>query len=104
MLKDVVEVRPLDGHRLCIRFEDGVKGVLDLTEIVSFSDVFAPLADRDYFDQVHVNPDLGTVCWPNHVDLDPDVQYALLMGQPTPPSTKRSKEPEPSFPGSQASP
>jgi hypothetical protein len=84
MLKDVVEVRPLDGHRLYIRFEDGVEGVVDLTEIVQFSGVFAPLAERGFFDQVYVNRDIGTVCWPNHADLDPDVLYALLTGQPIP--------------------
>ena len=84
MLKDIVEVRPLDEYRLFIRFEDGVEGIVDLTEIVTFSGVFAPLADRGYFAQVYVNRGLGTVCWPNHADLDPDVRYALLAGRPIP--------------------
>jgi len=46
--------------------------------------VFAPLPERDYFAQVRVNPDTGTIYWPNDADLDPDVLYALVSGEPTP--------------------
>jgi hypothetical protein len=84
MLKDVIEVRPLDGYRLHLRFEDGVEGIIDLAEIIQFTGVFAPLKDRDYFVQVRVNPDAGTICWPDEADLDPDVLYALVTGEPIP--------------------
>jgi hypothetical protein len=30
MLKDITEVEVLDGHRLRLRFEDGIEGVVDL--------------------------------------------------------------------------
>jgi len=84
MLKDVTEVRPLDGYCLHIQFEDGVEGVVDLAEIISFTGVFAPLRDRAYFVQVYVNPDVGTLCWSNGADIDPDVLYALVTGEPIP--------------------
>ncbi len=84
MLKDVIAVRPLDGYRLHIRFEDGVEGIIDLAEIISFTGVFAPLKDRAYFVQVYVNADIGTICWPNEADLDPDVLYARVTGEPIP--------------------
>lgn len=84
MLKDVVEVEPLDEHRLRLRFEDGAAGVVDVAELVEFHGVFAPLADKAYFDRVRVEPDLGTVVWPNGADLDPDVLYALTTGEPLP--------------------
>jgi len=42
MLKDIVFASPLDGHRLRIRYEDGVEVVVDLRTIVSFRGVFAP--------------------------------------------------------------
>jgi hypothetical protein len=84
MLKDVVAVKPLDGYRLEIRFEDGVSGVVDVAELVPFKGVFAPLKERDYFIQVHVNPEIGTICWPNEADLDPDVLYSLVSGKPIP--------------------
>jgi len=76
MLKDIVEVRVLDGYRLYLRFEDGVQGEVDLGTMIQFDGVFAPLKDRAHFEQVRVNPELGTVCWPNGADLDPDVLRA----------------------------
>ena len=30
MLKDVIEVRPLDGYRLYVQFEDGDEGIVDV--------------------------------------------------------------------------
>lgn len=82
MLKDVVQVECLNGYRLQIRFQDGVQGVIDVSEQVEFTGIFAPLKDRDYFGQVYVNADIGTVCWPNGADLDPDVLYAAITGEP----------------------
>jgi hypothetical protein len=84
MLKHVTEARPLDDYRLHIHFEDGVEGVVDLAEIIQFTGVFAPLKDRAHFVQVHVNPDVGTICWPDEADIDPDVLYALVSGEPIP--------------------
>lgn len=80
MLKDVIEVRPLDGYRLFLRFEDGVEGEVNVEKMVRFEGIFSPLADRDYFVRVRVNPDIGTVCWPNDADLDPDVLYSCVTG------------------------
>jgi hypothetical protein len=81
MLKDIVAVHPLDGYRLQLRFEDGIEGTVDVSELIEFSGVFAPLKERAYFTQVEVNPDIGTICWSNGADLDPDVLYAIITGQ-----------------------
>ena len=80
MLKDIVEVRPLGGYRLYLRFEDGVAGELDFASRLRFEGVFAPLRDPTVFAQVRIHPELGTVVWPNGADLDPDVLYAELSG------------------------
>ena len=82
MLKDVVKVEYLDDYRLHLRFEDGVEGVINVSDLVKFTGVFAPLEDKAYFAQVRVNPDIGTICWPNAADLDPDVLYAAITGEP----------------------
>jgi hypothetical protein len=82
MLKDVVAARPLEGHRLHLRFEDGVEGVIDLAEYLEFRGVFEPLKDHAYFAQVRVDAELGTVTWPNGSDLDPDVLYSRVTGIP----------------------
>jgi hypothetical protein len=82
MLKDVVEVRPLGGYRVHLRFEDGVEGDLDLADVIDFAGVFAPLRDETEFAKVRVHEELGTVVWPNGADLDPDVLYSSLTGNP----------------------
>jgi hypothetical protein len=82
MLVDVTEVRALDGHRVFIRFEDGVQGEVDIAELVSLDGVFAPLRDPTHFAAVRVHPELGTIYWPNGADLDPDVLYSKVSGKP----------------------
>lgn len=80
MLKDVVAAKAVGDYRLYLRFEDGAEGVVDLAPVLSFRGVFEPLRDPAYFAQVRVDPELGTVAWPNGADLDPDVLYARLTG------------------------
>jgi len=82
MLKDIVEVRPLDGFRLWLRFEDGVTGTIDLAALIPLDGVFASLSNVNHFRQVRVLPDIGTIGWPGGADLDPDVLYALLTKEP----------------------
>jgi len=90
MPKDIVAVRPLGDYRLHLRFEDGAEGVVDIARQVPFTGVFAPLGAPDYFLRVRVDPDLGTICWPNGADLDPDVLYAAVTGSAVP-----GRDPEP---------
>jgi uncharacterized protein DUF2442 len=82
MLKDIVEVKPLDPYKLFIRFEDGVEGVVALDQIVTFEGIFARLQDPAEFRKASVHPELGVVYWPNGADLDADVLHALLTRLP----------------------
>ncbi len=82
MMKDVVEVRALGGYRLYLKFEDGVQGEGRVEELIRFEGIFAALEDPARFSEVRVDPELGTVCWPNGADLDPDVLYAKVSGKP----------------------
>ena len=84
MLKDIVFVEPLDGYRLRLRFEDGVEGVVDVSEITAFEGVFEPLKDKTYFDKVRLNSELGIIEWENGADLDPVVLYSNITGESIP--------------------
>jgi hypothetical protein len=82
MLKDIVAATSEGAHRMRLRFEDGVEGVVDLEPHLTFRGVFEPLRDPAYFAKVRVDPELGTVAWPSGADLDPDVLYARVTGTP----------------------
>lgn len=84
MLKDIIGVKPLSNYRLQIEFEDGVQGIIHVAKLIEFTGIFTPLSNPDYFAQVRVNPELGTITWPNEADLDPDVLYSHLTGEPLP--------------------
>ena len=78
MIRDVVQVLPMDAFRLKLRFDDDVEGEFDVAKGVGFDGVFAPLRDPAYFARVRVDPELGTVVWPNGADLDPIVLYTAV--------------------------
>ena len=84
MLKDIVAVKPLDSYRLHLAFEDNVEGIVDIANIIEFTGIFEPLINPTYFAQVAINPDLGTISWPNGADLDPDVLYSVVIDRPLP--------------------
>lgn len=85
MLKDVVEVKALDGNRILVRFEDGLRGEVDVSKLVPFEGVFEPLKDPEKFKAVYVNVELGVVQWENGADLDPDVLYSCIANEPITP-------------------
>lgn len=68
----------LPGYRLAVTFQDGTKGVADLSALDSDRDrgIFNALRDPAYFAQARL--DLGVVTWPNGADLDPLLMYEKI--------------------------
>ncbi|MCZ8357850.1 MAG: DUF2442 domain-containing protein [Microcystis sp. LE19-388.1G] len=81
MLKDIIEVKPLNNYQLYLKFEDNQEGIINLEEIIKFVGIFQPLKDLNFFKTVKINPDWGTIYWENGADLDPDVLYSLITNQ-----------------------
>ncbi|MGA7705740.1 MAG: DUF2442 domain-containing protein [Solirubrobacteraceae bacterium] len=73
-LVDVTGVEVIGDHRLRLTFEDGIVGdvAFDRSE---WRGVSEPLADQSFFAQVRVEPELGTVTWPNGYDMAPEPLY-----------------------------
>ncbi len=74
MTPRMIEVRPLAGHSLHLRFADGTEGRVDLTAEL-WGPVFEPLRDPERFAEVRLHPELHTAVWPNGADFAPEFLY-----------------------------
>ncbi len=76
-MNDVIEVRYVRDYIVWLRFQDGTSGEVDISP--SFrGPVFEPLRDVEFFKQVRVDPEIGTVVWPNGADVAPETLYARV--------------------------
>jgi hypothetical protein len=73
MLK-VTGVKPLDGYKLEIKFNDGVVRVVDCSFLLHGT-LGEPLRDLDYFRQVQVDDAARTIVWPNGLDPAPELLH-----------------------------
>ena len=67
----VVGAAVVGDHTLRLLFSDGAVGDIDFSA-ERWTGVLAPLIDPAYFAEVTVDPEAGTVAWPNGVDLAPE--------------------------------
>ena len=82
MFPRVSGVRHVKDYELEISFSDGTVAELDFRQrIVGRGGVFGPLESVDFFRQVTVVREAGTLVWPNGVDFCPDVLYAEATGK-----------------------
>jgi hypothetical protein len=74
---DIHTVEYLGGHRLRLRFADGLVGEVDLAPKLEswMGPIFEPLRDPAFFGKVRVDPESWTVVWPNGADLAPEVLH-----------------------------
>ena len=83
MFPRIVAVRHIEAYRLELTFKNGERAELDFRErVVGRGGVFRPLEDLEFFKQVIVDPEIGTLVWPNEVDFCPDVLYSEATGTP----------------------
>jgi hypothetical protein len=81
---NVASAEHLDGYRLAVTFADGTSGVVDLARHVRAGGVFARLSDVSTFKQFTINPDFGTICWGDDLDIAPETLYYEVAGVPSP--------------------
>ena len=79
----VVSAQPTGRYSVRLGFEDGRSGTLDISRLVPFDGVFAPLRDPKYFRKLSVYGEGGgTIYWPNGADIDPEVLYSEVSQEP----------------------
>lgn len=74
MLHAVRKVQPAESFHLVLEFNSGEYRIVDIRPFIK-GPVFEPLKNADFFNQVKVDQDSGTIIWPGEIDLDPDVLY-----------------------------
>ena len=71
----LVEARVVSGYVVWLRFSDGVEGRVDLGQELH-GRVFEALRDPQEFGKLSLDPELGTITWPNGADFAPEFLYA----------------------------
>lgn len=72
----VDQVHAREGHTLRLEFNDGTTKDVDLSGELH-GEVFEPLKDIGFFRRVAVNPETGTVEWPNGADFAPEFLHEI---------------------------
>jgi hypothetical protein len=75
-------VKVTGPFRLWLRFSDGVVGEVDLSADLR-GPVFTGLRDPGVFGQAYLDPELGTVAWPNGADIAPETLYERVRKHPS---------------------
>jgi hypothetical protein len=76
---EILEVKPLGGFRLFLKFNDGVSGTVDLSSIAGRG-VFTSWLNEGFFEKVRIT-DVGALEWPGELDLCPDSLYLQITGK-----------------------
>jgi hypothetical protein len=83
MLHTIKRLEYIEGYKLKLTFNDKTQKIVDLKKYRNKSPdtVFYPFRDLEFFKSVKLDKRLGTLVWPNGVDLCPDTLY--MMGEDT---------------------
>lgn len=73
-LVDITAVEVVGTYRLRLSFVDGTVGDVDFSGR-DWRGVFEPLRDPNYFARVEVDPEAGTITWPDGLDMAPEPLY-----------------------------
>jgi hypothetical protein len=57
-------------YTLRIQFDDGAEQVINFQSVLA-GELFGPLRDLAFFNQVKIDPEVHTLVWPNGADFDP---------------------------------
>ncbi|OFW15804.1 MAG: hypothetical protein A3F70_01045 [Acidobacteria bacterium RIFCSPLOWO2_12_FULL_67_14] len=82
-----VDVKALSNFRIWLRYDDGIQGEVDLSDLAGHG-VFKAWNDLVVFGSVRLGSH-GAIEWESDIDICPDAMYLRLTG----------KSPEDIFPG-----
>ncbi len=92
MYYNVVEAKYIGEYKLEVLFEDGKKGNVNFQNFIKRGKVFSHLSNIKYLKKFYINKELGTICWPDGLDIAPEVLYSEATGEPLPSWIEKSEE------------
>ncbi|MDP2982803.1 MAG: DUF2442 domain-containing protein [Candidatus Latescibacter sp.] len=78
-MRKIKEVKVLGQYQLNLVFYDGVRGTVDLSDLVG-KGVFSIWRDRSVFEHVQIGSS-GELAWSDQADLCPDALYLKVTGK-----------------------
>jgi len=66
----VIAFELVGPYTLQVKFDDNTLQVIDF-KLVLEGELYGPLRDLSLFNQVHIDPEVHTLVWPNGADFDP---------------------------------
>ncbi len=78
-MPELIEIKPLQRYRLWLRYEDGVEGEVDLSNLAG-DGVFEKWLEPGAFEAVTLDEN-GAPAWPGDIDLCPGALYLRLIGK-----------------------
>ena len=84
MIHDIIDAKYCKNYQLEIYFDDGKKGIVDLSSYLDKGGVFKKFQDINFFKNFIVNRELGTIVWGDDIDIAPEILYSYATGAPLP--------------------
>jgi hypothetical protein len=79
LLTRVVAFEQNAPYTLTVTFDDGTTQTINFEPVLA-GHYFGPLRDPALFSQVHLDPEVHTLVWPNGADFDPATLYNWHRG------------------------
>ena len=66
----VVELEVCEPFQIWVRFDDGIAGVVDLSDSAAVGGIFAQWSDEGFWRSAHIVADCGAVAWGDGSEID----------------------------------
>ncbi|MBU9711686.1 DUF2442 domain-containing protein [Evansella tamaricis] len=73
-MREVIDVKVIKHYKLLVTFDNRVRKIVNIEPFIK-GPMFQPLTRKEFFREVMVDREAGTIVWPNEADIDPEVLY-----------------------------
>jgi len=77
-IHEVIKAKLIKDYIVEFMFDNKKKGRVNLKKYLG-QGVFKDLLDKRKFKKFQVDPELGTICWPNGADIAPETLYMNVI-------------------------